>query len=88
MPGREHVRHDANSLNAERVGVDLWLREFVVVVFEPKKEGVLEREGFGASANRGPKEQDPARHIVRTRRKLRSTGNSLQHGCAKDSLDQ
>jgi hypothetical protein len=47
-------------LHAERIGVDLDLGEFVVVVLEPEKEAVLERETFGGGADRGPEEENPA----------------------------
>jgi len=47
-------------LHTKGIGIDLDLGEFVVVVLEPKKEAVLERETFSGGADGGPEEENPA----------------------------
>lgn len=60
VPCGNHVCQDTNSLDTERVRVDLGLRELVVVVLEPEEEAVLKRESFGAGADGRPEEKNPA----------------------------
>lgn len=36
VPGGEHVGHDADRLNADRIGVDLCLAESGLVILEPE----------------------------------------------------
>jgi hypothetical protein len=42
MPSCGHISHDADSLNPQRIGIDIGLGEMVLVILQPEEEVILE----------------------------------------------
>lgn len=42
MPSCDHISHDAYSLNPERIGIDVGLREMGLVMLQPEQEVILQ----------------------------------------------